>query len=238
MPPLIFNGTTITGDYTVKYGSTELTKIIYNGQTVWEKNTSKTYRYKFAGLLVGTSSGINGSYPTTAGNFTINSTYGAMWCILTTGTDYTGYNTTFATCMGKTISSMKMYVYRANTQTFNTTASNSGWIYNTPPTSAGAKALVMSASALNTNGYTHVDTTTPVPATSGLVQVNLTTAQLKACFTKSATTISAAAGHSPSQIAAGSYLTLGLRGLYSNNPQFTCKSNDSTYGYIEITASG
>lgn len=236
---LIYNGTTITGDYTVMYGSTSLTKIIYDGKTVWEKNTSKTYRYKFAGLLVGTSSGINGSYPTTAGNFTINSTYGAMWCVLNTGTDYTGYSTTFATCMGKTITDMKLYVYRANTQTFETsTASNSGWIYNTPPTSAGAKALVMSASALNSAGYTHVDTTTPVPATTGLVQCSLTTAQLKACFSMAATTISAAAGHSPAQIAAGAYRTLGLRGLYSNNPQFTCKSNDNTYGYVEITASG
>lgn len=229
---IIYNGTNITS---VKFGSTNLTKVIYNGVTVWE--SSRTYRFNFAGLLVGTSSGIDGSNPTSAGNFRINSTYGAMWCVSTAAADTLGSGVNFAACMQKTITSMKMYVYRANTQTFNTTASNSGWIYNTPPTSAGARALVMSASALNTAGYTHVDTTTPVPATTGLVQVSLTTDQLKACFTRTATTISAAAGHSPTQIPAGTYLALGLRGLYSNNPQFTCKSNDATYGYIEIVAS-
>ena len=227
-----YNGTDVTA---VKFGNTNLTKVIYNGVTVWE--SSRTYRYNFAGLLVGTSSGIDGSNPTSAGNFRINSTYGAMWCVSTAAADTLGSGVNFAACLQKTITSMKMFVYRANTQTFNTTASNSGWIYNTPPTSAGARALVMSASALNTAGYTHVDTTTPVPATTGLVQVSLTTDQLKACFTQTATTISAAAGHSPTQIPAGTYLTLGLRGLYSNNPQFTCKSNDATYGYIEIVAS-
>lgn len=227
-----YNGTDVTA---VKFGNTNLTKVIYNGVTVWE--SSRTYRYNFAGLLVGTSSGIDGSNPTSSGNFRINSTYGAMWCVSTAAADTLGSGVNFAACMQKTITSMKMFVYRANTQTFNTTASNSGWIYNTPPTSAGARALVMSASALNTAGYTHVDTTTPVPATTGLVQVSLTTDQLKACFTQTATTISAAAGHSPTQIPAGTYLTLGLRGLYSNNPQFTCKSNDATYGYIEIVAS-
>lgn len=227
-----YNGTDVTA---VKFGNTNLTKVIYNGVTVWE--SSRTYRFNFAGLLVGTSSGIDGSNPTSAGNFRINSTYGAMWCVSTAAADTLGSGVNFAACMQKTITSMKMYVYRANTQTFNTTASNSGWIYNTPPTSAGARALVMSASALNSAGYTHVDTTTPVPATAGLVQVSLTTDQLKACFTQTATTISAAAGHSPTQIPAGTYLTLGLRGLYSNNPQFTCKSNDATYGYIEIVAS-
>lgn len=229
---IIYNGTNITS---VKFGSTNLTKVIYNGVTVWE--SSRTYRFNFAGLLVGTSSGIDGSNPSSAGNFRINSTYGAMWCVSTAAADTLGSGVNFAACMQKTITSMKMYVYRANTQTFNTTASNSGWIYNTPPTSAGARALVMSASALNAAGYTHVDTTTPVPATTGLVQVSLTTDQLKACFTQTATSISAAAGHSPTQIPAGTYLTLGLRGLYSNNPQFTCKSNDATYGYIEIVAS-
>ena len=229
---IIYNGTNITS---VKFGSTNLTKVIYNGVTVWE--SSRTYRYLFAGLLVGTSSGIDGSNPSSAGNFRIISTYGAMWCVSTAAADTLGSGVNFAACMQKTITSMKMYVYRANTQTFNSTASNSGWIYNTPPTSAGAKALVMSASALNSAGYTHVDTTTPVPTTTGLVQVSLSTDQLKACFTKAATTINAAAGHSPSQIPAGTYLTLGLRGLYSNNPQFTCKSNDATYGYIEIVAS-
>ena len=229
---IIYNGTNITS---VKFGSTNLTKVIYNGVTVWE--SSRTYRFNFAGLLVGTSSGIDGSNPTSAGNFRINSTYGAMWCVSTAAADTLGSGVNFAACLQKNITSFKMYVYRANTQTFNTTASNSGWIYNTPPTSAGARALVMSASALNTAGYTHVDTTTPVPATTGLVQVSLSTDQLKACFTQTATTINAAAGHSPTQIPAGTYLTLGLRGLYSNNPQFTCKSNDATYGYIEIVAS-
>ena len=229
---IIYNGKNITG---VKFGTKNITKVIYNNVIVWE--SSRTYRYNFAGLLVGTSSGIDGDNPSSAGNFRINSTYGAMWCVSTAAADTLGSGVNFAACMQKTITSMKMYVYRANTQTFNTTASNSGWIYNTPPTSAGARALVMSASALNTAGYTHVDTTTPVPTTTGLVQVSLSTDQLKACFTNTATTISAAAGHSPSQIPAGTYSTLGLRGLYSNNPQFTCKSNDATYGYIEIVAS-
>lgn len=233
---LVYNGTTITGSYTVMYGSTSLTKIIYNGTTVWEKITSRTYKYNFAGLLCGTSSGIDGSQPSSAGNFTIATARGAMWCVNLTSTDTTGYSTQFLNCMQKTITDMKVYVYRNNTQTFNTTASNSGWIYNPAPTSGGAKALVMSASALNSAGYTHVDTTTPVPATAGLVQCSLTTAQLVTCFTMSSHTISSAAGHSPSQIAAGTYRTLGLRGLYSNNPQFCCKSNDATYGYVQITA--
>ncbi len=235
---LIYNGTTITGDYTVKYNGTELTKIIYNNQTVWEKNTQKTYRYKFEGLLVGTSSGIDGSYPSSTGVFRINSTYGAMWCIKTTSTDYTGYNTTFANCMNKTINSIKMYVYRANSQTFNTTANNSGWIYHVAPTAAGAKMLIKDATTLTNNGYTIVNTATPVPTNTGLVQVSLTSDQLKTCFKMTPFTISAAAGHSPAQISAGSYVTLGLRGLYSNTPQFTCKSNDATYGYVEIVATG
>ena len=228
---IIYNGTAVQK---VIYNGTEVSKVIYNGTTVYE--SSRTYRYNFAGLLVGESSGISGTYPSTTGIFRINSTYGAMWCVNTASTDTTGFSTTFAQCMQKNITSMKMYVYRNNTQTFNETAANSGWIYNTPPTSGGARALIMSASSLNSAGYTHIDTATPVPATTGLVQVSLNTNQLVTCFRMTPTTISAAAGHSPSQIPAGTYLTLGLRGLYSNTPQFTCKSNDATYGYIEIVA--
>ena len=228
---IIYNGTAVQK---VIYNGTELSKVIYNGTTVYE--SSRTYRYNFAGVLCGESSGISGSYPNGSGNFRINSTYGAMWCVNTASTDTTGFSTTFAQCMQKNITSMKMFVYRNNTQTFNETAANSGWIYNTPPTSGGAKALIMSASSLNAAGYTHVDTSTPVPATTGLVQVSLNTSQLVTCFRMTPTTINAAAGHSPSQIPAGTYLTLGLRGLYSNTPQFTWLNNGATYGYIEIVA--
>lgn len=228
---IIYNGNNVTR---VIYNGNEVSKVIYNGTTVWE--SSRTYRYPFAGVLCGESSGISGTYPNGSGNFRINSTYGAMWCVSTSAADLDGSGVTFAQCMQKNITSMKLFVYRNNTQTFNETAANSGWIYNTPPTSGGAKALIMSASSLNAAGYTHVDTSTPVPATTGLVQCSLTTAQLKACFTMSPTTISSAAGHSPSQIPAGTYNTIGLRGLYSNTPQFTWLNNGATYGYIEIVA--
>lgn len=233
--PLIYNGTTVTD---VVYNGVAVTKVVYNGTTVYEKITSRTYGYLFSGVLCGESSGISGSYPSTTGIFRINSTYGAMWCMNIATTDFTGFNTTFSNCMAKNITSMKMYVYRNNAQTFNTTAANSGWIYNTPPTSSGAKALIMSSSSLNAAGYTHVDTTTPVPATAGFVQASLDTSQLVTCFRMTPTTISSTAGHSPTSIPAGTYLTIGLRGLYSNTPQFKWLGNDSTYGYIEITADG
>lgn len=234
--PLIYNGTTIIGNYTVMYGSTSLTKIIYNGQTVWEKITSRTYRYKFAGALCGTSSGIDGSYPNGSGNFTIGTSRGAMWCVASTATDYTGFSTTFDTCMGKTITDMKLYIYRQNSQTFNTNADNSGWLYNPAPTSAGCKKLIQTTTTWHNNGESYVNTTTPVPTNTGLVQCSLNTSQLTTCFRMTANSISSAAGHSPDKLPAGSYHSLGLKGLYSNNPQFCCKSNDNTYGYIEITA--
>lgn len=233
--PLIYNGTTVTD---VVYNGSTVTKVVYNGTTVYEKITSRTYRYYFTGVLSGESSGISGTYPSGSGVFRINSTYGAMWCINTGSTDYTGYNTTFANCMNKTITDMKLFVYRNNTQTFNSSAVQSGWIYNTPPTAGGARATIMDASTLNNNGYTHIDTATPVPATAGLVQCSLTTSQLITCFRMTPTTINAAAGHSPTQIPAGTYNTIGLRGLYSNTPQFKWLANDSAYGYIEITADG
>ena len=227
-----YNGTDITA---VKYNGTTIDKVIYNGTTVFQRVTAKTYRYNFAGLLCGNSSGISGSAPSGTGEFTVGTTNGAMWCLSTTGTDSTGYGVTFSDCLTKTITSIKMYVYRNNTQTFNTeSAVYSGWIYNPAPTTSGAKNLVKNSTELNNAGITHIDTTTPVPTTTGLVQISLTTAQLKTCFTMTPTTINAAAGHSPSQIPAGTYVTLGLRGLYSNNPRFVCVSNNATYGYVEI----
>lgn len=228
---IVYNGTTVNN---IVYNGTQLSKVIYNGTTVWE--SSRTMRFNFAGVLVGASDGINGTYPNTSGTFRINTNYGAMWCMSTGATDTLGSGTTFGSAVAMNVTDMKMFVYRANTQTFNTSAVQTAWIYNTPPNAAGARALIMDNSTLNNNGYTYVNTATPVPATVGLVQVSLTTAQLVSCFRMPATTISSAAGHVPTQVPAGTYKTLGLRGLYSNNPQFTWLNQNSTYGYIEITA--
>lgn len=228
---IIYNGNTINR---VIYNGTEIRKVIYNGNTVWE--SSRTYKFPFAGVLCGESSGISGSYPNTSGTIRINSTYGAMWCVSTSVADLNGSGTTFAQCMQKNITSMKLYVYRNNTQTFNSEAVQTAWIYNPAPSTGGAKALVMDNSTLTRNGYTYVNTATPVPTTTGLVQCSLTTAQLKSCFTMSPTTIDSSVGHSPSIIPAGTYNTIGLRGLYSNTPQFTWLNNGATYGYIEIVA--
>lgn len=228
---IIYNGNNVTR---VTYNGNEVNKVVYNGNVVWE--SSRTYKYLFAGVLSGESSGISGSYPNGSGNFRVNSTYGAMWCVSTGATDANGSGTTFAQCMQKNITSMKLYVYRNNTQSFNSDAVQTAWIYNPAPSAGGAKALIMDNATLTRNGYTYVNTATPVPTTAGLVQCSLTTAQLKACFTMTPTTISAAAGHSPTQIPAGKYNTIGLRGLYSNTPQFTWLNNGATYGYIEIVA--
>lgn len=233
--PLVHNGTVVNN---VVFNGTPVNKVVYNGTVVYQKVTARTYRYLFTGVLCGESSGISGAYPTTAGIFRISSSYGAMWCMDVNAIDYTGFNTSFSSCMGKTITDIKMYVYRYNDQTFNNVADNSGWIYNVPPTDGGAQALIMNTSSLNTLGYLHVETATPVPTTTGLVQVNLNTSQLTTCFRSNATTIGSSAGHSPTSITAGTYVTIGLRGLYSNNPQFKWLPNDATYGYIEITADG
>ncbi len=42
---LIYNGTTIPSSATIKYNGTTLTKIIYNGVTVWQKVTDVTQNF-------------------------------------------------------------------------------------------------------------------------------------------------------------------------------------------------
>lgn len=42
---LIYNGTTIPSSATIKYGGTTLTKIIFNGVTVWTKGTTTTQNF-------------------------------------------------------------------------------------------------------------------------------------------------------------------------------------------------
>ena len=130
---IIYNGNNVTR---VIYNGNEVSKVVYNGNVVWE--SSRTYKYLFAGVLCGESSGISGSYPNGSGNFRVNSTYGAMWCVSTGATDTNGSGTTFAQCMQKNITSMKLYVYRNNTQAFNSDAVQTAWIYNPAP-SAGLR---------------------------------------------------------------------------------------------------
>ena len=74
--PLVFNGVTPTA---IKFGTTDLAKVVYNGVTVWEKVTSRTYRYKCKACRYGTTSL---SLPSSAGNFSISNAAG-MWCFIT-----------------------------------------------------------------------------------------------------------------------------------------------------------
>lgn len=103
--PLRFNGITPN---VIKFGTTDLTKVIYNGVIVWEKVTSKTYRYKAKAVRIGS---ILLSTPTSTGTFQINTNQSCMWCFLDEN-DVTGYSTSLSTCMGKTITSMKSILMR------------------------------------------------------------------------------------------------------------------------------
>ena len=227
---LIYNGTTITGDYTVKYGNTSLTKIIYDGKTVWEKNTSKTYRYKAKACRYGSTSL---QIPTTAGVFTLNSTYPCVMFCFEDTTDVTGYNTTLSTCMGKTITAMQMYFYRANTYGYSS-PTNTCWTYNQQISNGGMTAIN------NRHATYHIDQAPPDPTAVGVQNSGLTMAQLKDIFASGCRyQLSSASGSGCNALTANAYYyAFGFRCKYppSGSPQFRCDNVNYTDVYIEITA--
>ena len=230
MAPLIFNGTTITGDYTVKYGNTELTKIIYNGQTVWEKNTSKVYRYKAKAARYGKTSMTS---PSSAGNFSVSGQAG-VWYFLDT-TDVTGYNTTLSTCMGKTITDMKFFFYRTNTYPFNQNAGNTAWTYNVQVNNSGVAAVWY-----KNNSY-YYDQVPATPTAAGIMNSGLTTAQLKNIFASGCRKqYTDTAGSGCNQLTPGYYYSFGIRcqNAPSGQIMFRCNNIDYDDAYIEITATG
>lgn len=233
MPPLIFNGTTITGDYTVKYGNTELTKIIYNGQTVWEKNTSKTYRFKAKACRYGKTSL---QIPTSAGAFTLNSSNNpsVMFCFQDT-VDTTGYNTTLSTVLGKTITAFQMYFYRSNVSDYSA-STNTCWTYNQQISNGGITAIS------NRHATYHIDQAPPNPTAVGVQNSGLTMAQLKTIFSSSYRyLLSSASGTGCNALTANNYYwAFGFRCMYYPGvaPGLRCDNINYTDVYIDITASG
>lgn len=228
--PFIYNGTTITGSYTVKYGNTSLTKIIYNGQTVWEKITSKTYRYKAKACRYGKTSL---QLPTSAGNFTLNSNNNpsVMFCFLDT-TDTTGYNTTLSTCMGKTITSMAMYFYRTNVSNYSA-STNTCWTYNQQISNGGITAIS------NRHATYHFDQAPPNPTAVGVQSSGLTTAQLQSVFASGCRyQLTTASGSGVNALTTGYYYAFGFRCMYYPGvaPGFRCDNTNYTDVYVDITA--
>ena len=189
--PLIYNGTTITGSYTVKYGNTSLTKIIYNGQTVWEKITSRTYKYGAQGALnpalnqYGNVSGYNASNPTAGGGTISAGATGICWYFNKNVADQNGSGVTLYNCMQKTITSMKFVAYRNNTNT-GAYGSVHHWVYGSYTTGGNTYYVSLpQQNGLNLvyrgNGTT-INRTLPQPSAAGLIDQNLTTAELKDIF--------------------------------------------------------
>lgn len=218
-----YNGATVTA---VKFGSTNLTKVIYNGTTVWE--SSKTYRYKAKAVRVGTSSL---GTPSSAGNFSI-SNQACIWCF-PNAVDTTGYGVTLSACMTKSISSMKFYFYRTNTYAYSD-AGNTAWTYNVQINNSGIAAVYN-----RNNGY-YYNQAPATPSAAGLMDSGLTTEQLQAIFASGCLkSLGEASGSGVNALTAGDYYSFGLRCMYppSGQVQFRCNNVDYDDAYIEIVAS-
>ena len=221
---LTYNGTNITA---VKFGSTNLTKVICNGVTVWE--SSKTYRYKAKAVRIGTTSL---GTPSSAGNFSI-SNQACMWCF-PDAVDTTGYNVTLSTCMGKSITSMKFFFYRTNTYAYSA-AGNTAWTYNVQINNSGIAAIY------NRNNGSYYNQAPPTPSAVGVMNSGLTTDQLKTIFASGCRKqLTAASGSGCNALTAGYYYSFGLRCLYppSGAVQFRCNNVDYDDAYVEIVTSG
>ncbi len=226
--PLTFNGITPNA---IKFGTADLTKVIYNGVTVWEKVTSKTYRYKAKAVRIGSNSL---STPTSTGTFQINTNQSCMWCFLDEN-DVTGYSTSLSICMGKTITSMKFYFYRTNTYGYSS-SNNCAWTYNVQINNSG-----MAAIHNRNNGY-NVNRAPSTPSAAGSMDSGLTTAELKNIFASSCRKqYTDTSGSGCNQLTAVNYYSFGLRCLYppSGAVQFRCNNVNNTNlydAYIEIVA--
>ena len=233
MAPLIFNGTTITGDYTVKYGNTELTKIIYNGQTVWEKNTTKTYRFKAKAIRYGKNSL---QIPTSEGKCTLNTNNypSVMFCFQDTN-DVSGYSTKLSTVLGKSISAFQMYFYRANVSNYSS-PTNTAWTYGQEISNGGMTAIT------NRHATLHFDQAPPNPTAVGVQNRGLTRAQLKTIFNTSYRyLLSSASGSGCNALTANDYYwAFGFRCQWYPGaaPQLRCNNINYTDVYIDITATG
>lgn len=231
MAPLIFNGTTITGDYTVKYGNTELTKIIYNNQTVWEKNTQKMYRFAAKACRYGKTSL---QLPTSAGVFTLNSTYPAvMFCFQDT-LDVTGYNTTLSQVIAKTWISATFYFTRTNTYAYSA-STNTCWTYNQQISNGGITAIA------NRHATYHIDQAPPNPTAVGYQNSGLSTAQLKTIFNSSYRyLLSSASGSGCNALTANNYYwAFGFRCNWppSGAPQLRCDNINNHYDvFLDVLA--
>ena len=220
---LIYNGTTVTA---VKFGTTNLTKVICNGVTVWE--STKTYRYKAAAARYGTTS-LN--LPSTAGNFSISNQAG-MWCF-PDATDTTGYGVSLSECMSKTITSMIFYFYRTNTYAYSS-PNNTCWTYNVSISNSGMSSIY------NRSASYHFDKAPSTPSAAGVMDSGLTTEELKAIFASECRKqYSDSSGSGCNALTAGYYYNFGLRCLYppSGAVQFRCNNVDYDDAYIEIVAS-
>lgn len=227
--PLTYNGNT---PQVITYNGNDVKKVIFDGHTVWEKIVSRTYRYKAKACRYGNTSL---SFPTSAGVFTLNSSNPCvMFCFQDT-TDATGYNTSLSTCMTKTITSMAMYFYRANTYGYSA-STNTCWTYNQQISNGGMTAI------RNRHATYHFDQAPPDPSAVGVQNSGLTTAQLQSIFASSCRyLLSSASGSGCNELTANNYYyAFGFRCLYppSGSPQFRCDNINYNDVYIDIVATG
>lgn len=224
---LTYKGVTPTE---ITYNGTSLTKVIYNGTTVWEKNTSKTYRYKAKACRYGNTSL---QLPTTAGLFTLNSSNPSVMFCFQDAVDVTGYNTTLSTCMSKNITSMAMYFYRANTYAYSA-STNTCWTYNQQISNGGMTAIT------NRHATYHIDQAPPNPTAVGVQNSGLTTAQLQTIFASDCRyLLSTASGSGVNALEANKYYyAFGFRCKWppSGAPQLRCDNVNYTDVYIDIVA--
>lgn len=226
---LTFNGST---PETITYNGNDVLKVTYDGVTVWEKVTTKTYRYKAKACRYGNTSL---QIPTTDGLFTLNSSYpSVMFCFQDT-LDVTGYNTKLSDCMNKSISSMVMYFYRANTYAYSA-STNTCWTYNQQISNGGMTAIT------NRHATYHIDQAPPNPTAVGVQNSGLSTAQLKNIFASSCRyLLSTASGSGCNALTANNYYyTFGFRCKWppSGSPQLRCDNINYNDVYIDIVATG
>lgn len=256
---LIYNGTTITGSYTVMYGSTSLTKIIYDGKTVWEKITSRTYRYGAQGALnpalnqYGNVSGYNASNPTAGGGSISAGATGICWYFNKNVADQNGSGVSLYNCMQKTITSMKFVAYRNNTLT-GAYGSVHHWVYGSYTTGGNTYYVSLpQQSGLNLvyrgNGST-INRVLPQPSAAGMIDQNLTTAELQAIFNNNycrqytGSTITIGVNNWPTYVGYTHlvqneyYYGIGYRyTTTTQNPQFLFRNPANvTDAYVEIVA--
>lgn len=218
-----YNGTDITA---VKYNGTTIDTFKYNGTVVFQRVTSKTYRYKATAIRCGTSSLGTGN---TAGVFRVDNQAG-MWCFNAATTDITGYGVTLQNCLSKNITSMKFMAYRANTNAAASAGtSGSAWSYGVK-ISDGGISTIWNVSATN-----RILRQLPTPSAVGVLDQGLTTNELKTIFGSGFLYSTSASGSGIYAIPTGNYWAFGCKAQYSSGQiQFRCDNVNNNDAYIEI----